>query len=61
MELLHTFSDNNKMAKIYRLDVGAYFIRFHENDVIGEYTVVKSEEEAEILAEDFVMDLGYTK
>lgn len=56
MELLHTFETGSKKVLIYKMLSRSYLIRFYENNVIGDYRVAHTEDDAEIIAEDFVLE-----
>lgn len=55
MLLLHEYSEQNRKALIYRMMTKAYLIRFYEDGIIGDYTVAHTEDDAEYIAEDYVM------
>ena len=55
MDLLHTYTHENRKALVYKMLSKSYLIRFYENDVIGDYTVAHIESDAEVIADDYVL------
>ena len=54
MILLHTFQENNRIAEVH-LDQGKYQIFFYQGDVRMKNRIVDTEDDAEIIAEDWVL------
>lgn len=55
MDLLHTFADRNRKAFVYRCLTDSYFIRFYEDDMMLGFLTAYTEQQAEDIAEDYVL------